>query len=97
MPGLNKAISFTAMWWSVRVGTLAARSPRRAQSTAATSLNHWMLIRSGARGAGAGDRRGRAVLRQTIGIDALAKADPEALERLLGPLFRQLIEGDATN
>ena len=40
---------------------------------------------------------GVQLLRQTMAIDALAKADPETLERLLSPLFRQLIEGDATN
>ena len=40
---------------------------------------------------------GVQLLRQTMGLDALAKADPETLERLIAPLFRQLIEGDATN
>ena len=40
---------------------------------------------------------GVQLLRQTMAVDALAKADPGTLERLLAPLFRQLIEGDATN
>jgi AcrR family transcriptional regulator len=38
---------------------------------------------------------GVQTMRQVIGLTALSDADPEALARLLAPLFRQLIEGTA--
>lgn len=38
---------------------------------------------------------GFQVMRQMMGLTALAKADPEALVGLLAPLFRQLIDGPA--
>ncbi|ATQ42076.1 TetR/AcrR family transcriptional regulator [Caulobacter mirabilis] len=37
---------------------------------------------------------GVQVMRQMIGLKALTEADPEALEALLTPLFRALIEGE---
>jgi Tetracyclin repressor-like, C-terminal domain len=36
---------------------------------------------------------GFQVMRQMIGLSALAEAEPETLVRILGPLFQQLIEG----
>ncbi len=36
---------------------------------------------------------GFQVMRQMIGLSALSKAEPEALVRLLAPLFQQLIAG----
>lgn len=38
---------------------------------------------------------GIQVMRQMMGLSALAKAEPEALVKLLAPLFQQLIDGDA--
>ena len=37
---------------------------------------------------------GFQVMRQMIGLSALAEADPAALTRLLAPLFQRLIDGD---
>ncbi|TCR68406.1 TetR/AcrR family transcriptional regulator [Bosea sp. BK604] len=37
---------------------------------------------------------GIQVMRQMMGLPALAKAEPEALVKLLAPLFQQLIDGD---
>jgi hypothetical protein len=37
---------------------------------------------------------GFQVMRQMIGLTALAEAEPEALVKILGPLFQQLIEGE---
>jgi AcrR family transcriptional regulator len=36
---------------------------------------------------------GFQVMRQMIGLSALAEAEPETLVKILGPLFQQLIEG----
>ena len=38
---------------------------------------------------------GFQVMRQMIGLSALAEADPAALAKLLAPLFQQLIDGNA--
>ena len=38
---------------------------------------------------------GFQVMRQMIGLSALAEADPAALTKLLAPLFQQLIDGSA--
>jgi len=32
-------------------------------------------------------------MRQMIGLSALAEAEPNALVKLLGPVFQQLVEG----
>jgi AcrR family transcriptional regulator len=40
---------------------------------------------------------GVQVMRQMIGLSALAKTDPKILLRLLAPVFQQLIDGDAPN
>lgn len=37
---------------------------------------------------------GVQVMRQMIGLSALAEADPKALVKILGPLFQALIDGD---
>ena len=37
---------------------------------------------------------GVQVMRQMIGLSALAKADPAALIKILAPLFQQLVEGE---
>ena len=37
---------------------------------------------------------GFQVMRQMISLSALAEAEPEALVKLLGPLFQQLVDGD---
>jgi AcrR family transcriptional regulator len=39
---------------------------------------------------------GIQVMRQMIGISALARANPKTLVRLLGPLLQQLIDGEAS-
>ena len=39
---------------------------------------------------------GFQVMRQMIGLSALAEADPETLIKILGPLFQQLIGGERT-
>jgi AcrR family transcriptional regulator len=36
---------------------------------------------------------GVQVMRQMIGLTALARAEPKVLAKILGPLFRQLVEG----
>ena len=35
---------------------------------------------------------GFQVMRQMIGLSPLAEADPEALVRILGPVFQQLVD-----
>ncbi len=37
---------------------------------------------------------GFQIMRQMIGLSPLAEADPKALEKILGPVFQQLIEGE---
>jgi hypothetical protein len=37
---------------------------------------------------------GFQVMRQMVGLSALAEAEPAALIKLLAPLFQQLIDGD---
>jgi hypothetical protein len=39
---------------------------------------------------------GFQVMRQMIGVPALAEADPKTLVRILRPVFQQLIEGNRT-
>jgi hypothetical protein len=36
---------------------------------------------------------GFQVMRQMIGLSALARAEPKTLVKILGPMFQQLIEG----
>jgi AcrR family transcriptional regulator len=38
---------------------------------------------------------GVQVMRQVIGLSALAKADPKTLVKILGPIFQQLLAGEA--
>jgi hypothetical protein len=37
---------------------------------------------------------GFQVMRQMIGLSALAKANPRVLVKVLGPVFQQLIDGE---
>jgi hypothetical protein len=36
------------------------------------------------------------VMRQMIGLSALAEADPQALVQVLTPLFQRLVDGDGS-
>ena len=82
---------------------LRSASSRRAAEIGRAQIeaHHQKTMAAALTGPGAAERAavvlsvvaGFQVMRQMIGLSPLAKADPEALVGILGPVFGQLIEG----